>query len=746
MTSQRYVFQFSLCFLNHMFQSKHNLQGLSGLTKGLAAARGVLIQFIFCFSILLMAHAVCAQEICNNGVDDDGDLLIDLNDAANCACGAGTPANAIIPNPSFEAFDCVPEFYSQVNCLENWVQATSGTSDFYLNSNGGLWNPVIPIPVPDGAGIGGFHSYNQVFGNMTFTTNEYLGTCLLSPMEAGVTYTLELDVAGIAWNPFQNAIGDIFFGALDITLFGSAACPTTNAEWLIQTDADPLMWECPVGVNDWTELGHASHAADGTWQTITIQFTPDTDIQAIMIGGPCNIPNDFTPAPQGALPYFYIDRLVLSVNESAPEITATGGFCSDDMILTAALTGGTPESFQWYREGIALPGQTSAELDVSALNLSPGFFQVTIVNQDGVCSQAEILLEEPDFVQPALTVEPGQGCAPLTVNFAVQSDPAELVSQTWEFGADGATSDDPNPSFTYTEPGWYDVTLTVVGANGCATTAEFQQLIQVLEIPEVQIAADPEVVCVNDPVEFTATGLTTGVCNWDFGDGQESDECASTSHAYATAGTYTVIFELDLPENCPESVTAETTVTVVGSPDASFTFGPQPADAFDPEVTFTDASTGNPVLWEWQFGQNGILGGSTDQNTSFTFPALGGFYPVELVVTNEAGCADSTTALAQIVEFFSIYIPNAFTPDGDGVNDVLQVESTGLDESSFQIDVFDRWGGKVFSSEDPHEAWIGNRQGGEYFLPDGIYVYRVKARPLNSLESVLYEGSILLMR
>ncbi|MFN9800652.1 MAG: PKD domain-containing protein, partial [Bacteroidota bacterium] len=311
---------------------------------------------------------------------------------------------------------------------------------------------------------------------------------------------------------------------------------------------------------------------------------------------------------------------------------------------------------------------------------------------------------------------------------------------------DGATSDDPNPSFTYTEPGWYDVTLTVAGANGCAATAEFQQLIQVLEIPEVQIAADPEVVCVNDPVEFTATGLTTGVCNWDFGDGQESDEFASTSHAYATAGTYTVIFELDLPENCPESVTAETTVTVIGSPDASFTFGPQPADAFDPEVTFTDASTGNPVLWEWQFGQNGILGGSTDQNTSFTFPALGGFYPVELVVTNEEGCADSITAVVGIVEFFSIYIPNAFTPDGDGVNDVLQVESTGLDESSFQIDVFDRWGGKVFSSEDPHEAWIGNRQGGEYFLPDGIYVYRVKARPLNSLDSVLYEGSILLMR
>jgi gliding motility-associated-like protein len=732
-------------FTNHMFQPKHNLPGLSVLTQGPDAVRAVLIQLSLFFGMLLIAHGVCAQEICNNGVDDDGDALIDLNDTADCECGVAL--NEVIPNPSFEEFDCVPNFFTQMNCAENWVQATSGTSDFYLNSNGGFWTPVIPAPVPDGSGLCGFHSYEQALGNITYTTNEYIGTCLLSPMEAGVTYTLQMDVAGIAWNNFQNALGDIFFGALDITLFGSATCPAPNADaWLIPTDADPLNWKCPVGVNDWVELGHASHAANGSWETITIQFTPDTDIQAIMIGGPCDMPNDFTIVNPVVLPYFYIDHLVLSSNAAVSDITAAGGFCSDDVILTATLTGGAPESFQWYAEGIALVEQTSAELEVSALNLNPGVFQVTIVDEDGNCSQAEILLEEPGFVQPALTVEPSTGCAPLTVNFFIESDPANLASQSWEFGFNDGSSDAPNPTFTYTEPGFYDVTLTVVSLEGCSVTAVYTSLISVSEIPEVTFTIEPNEVCAGAPVQFIGGDAALGNCSWDFGDGEESAECPSTSHIYEEAGVYTVTLSIDLPENCPDFVSESATITVLEVPEAAFTFGPQPADAFNPEVTFSDASSGEPVSWEWQFGQEGILGSSTGQNTAFSFPGLAGFYPVQLTVSNESGCTDSTTALVEIVEFFSIYIPNAFTPDGDGINDVLQVQSTGLDESAFEIDVFDRWGGKVFSSTDPDQPWLGNRNGGEYFLPDGVYAYRVKARPLNSLDSRYYEGCILLIR
>ena len=733
-----------------MFYIHSTTSGSFGPGSWFSAFRTAIVCCVLILSATLSSNVARAQlqEICNNGIDDDGDGLVDINDILDCACGQESTVASLIPNPSFEENNCIPTFPSQLSCANGWEQATAATTDYFLNVEGGLWDPAIPLPVPDGNGVAGFFVFKSVQptgfgGEDTIPYLEFLGGCLLSPMLAGVQYTLQMDVVGSSWDGLNS--NGVYYGPLDITLYGSSACP----DWPLVFDGDTPQTSCPIGLDTWTVLGEVSYTADATWQTVTIQFTPTSDVQAIMIGGPCDIPDDFLVDffVSSPYPYFWVDNLILNTSSSfGSSISSLGNICTDDLILTADFGNGEGDAYQWYAEGLALPGQTAASLEYSQLNLPAGLYQVISENPDGTCSQAEISVEEPDFVQPALTLDPGQGCAPLTVNFAVQSDPAELASQTWEFGVDGATSDDPNPSFTYTEPGFYDVTLTVVSNEGCSLTAVYSTLISVLEIPEVTFTIEPDEVCVGSPVQFTGGDVAAGICSWDFGDGEESDECPSTSHTYEEAGIYTVTLSVALPDNCPESVSGSSTITVFAAPEAAFTFGPQPADAFNPEITFSDATTGNPVSWEWQFGEGGALGISSVQNTSFSFPSLGGFYPAQLLVTNEAGCADSTTALVQIVEFFSIYIPNAFTPDGDGVNDVLQVEFTGLDESSFQIDIFDRWGGKVFSSEDPHEAWIGNRQGGEYFLPDGVYAYRVEARPQNSLETLQYEGSILLIR
>ncbi|MFN9394083.1 MAG: hypothetical protein ACK57W_12265, partial [Flavobacteriales bacterium] len=233
-------------FFKTMFNFLFQFSDMRGVLHGLSGTRATWLSFVVILMMLLLPDGACAQEICNNGVDDDGDMLIDLNDAANCACGAGAPANAIIPNPSFEEFTCVPNFFSQLDCAVGWVQATLGTSDFYLNVNGGFWPPSIPMPVPDGVGLGGFLSFGQTMGNVTFNTNEYLGTCLMTPMEAGVTYTLQLSVAGIAMDPADGTSGDIFFGALDITLFGSSECPPGGEWWFLQTDPNnPINQACP---------------------------------------------------------------------------------------------------------------------------------------------------------------------------------------------------------------------------------------------------------------------------------------------------------------------------------------------------------------------------------------------------------------------------------------------------------------------------------------------------------------------
>src|SRR5690554_4135249 len=82
---------------------------------------------------ILFGNVLIGQEICDNGIDDDGNGLIDLNDTA-CDCeGFGVPQNipSLIPNPSFEDRNCCPSSFSQLSCADTWIQATTATSDYF---------------------------------------------------------------------------------------------------------------------------------------------------------------------------------------------------------------------------------------------------------------------------------------------------------------------------------------------------------------------------------------------------------------------------------------------------------------------------------------------------------------------------------------------------------------------------------------------------------------------------------------
>lgn len=100
---------------------------------------------------------------------------------------------------------------------------------------------------------------------------------------------------------------------------------------------------------------------------------------------------------------------------------------------------------------------------------------------------------------------------------------------------------------------------------------------------------------------------------------------------------------------------------------------------------------------------------------------------------------DST--LVEIIDYH-FYIPNAFTPNEDGNNDQFYV--VGPDTDSFQFQIFNRWGQIVFQSFDISTRWIGNDINGNYYLPDGVYIYRMKA----TIDTEIFEetGHVLLIR
>ena len=160
------------------------------------------------FLMLVCIGTMCAQEICTNGVDDDNDGLIDLNDSEDCACTSVSSVTSLLPNPSFEQYDCLPIVLGELSCADTWEQATIASTDYFLNVPGGLWDEIIPLPLPDGVGVGGFviSSYPIDEDGTEATYNEYIGGCLLAPMEAGVEYTIQMSLAGSSWDGGFNSV------------------------------------------------------------------------------------------------------------------------------------------------------------------------------------------------------------------------------------------------------------------------------------------------------------------------------------------------------------------------------------------------------------------------------------------------------------------------------------------------------------------------------------------------------------
>ncbi|MFZ4785677.1 MAG: gliding motility-associated C-terminal domain-containing protein [Flavobacteriales bacterium] len=444
--------------------------------------------------MLVCIGSISAQEICTNGIDDDNDGLIDLNDTEDCSCTSVSSITSLIPNPSFELYDCLPQTFGELSCADTWEQATPATSDFFLNTPGALWDGVIPLPVPDGQGVGGFiiSAYPMDITISDFTIyNEYIGGCLLAPMEAGVEYTIQMNVAGSSWDGTTSE--GVYYGPINITIFGSTACP----EWPVALDPFGFELGCPDILNEWTELGYTSYSADATWQTVTIQFTPTTDIQAIMIGGPCELPADFNVdfINHQAYPYFWIDNLILNESSLFSSIETTGGYCTEDLTLLGT-SDTLAEYFQWYYDGVALPDQTNDQLEWSDLNLSEGLYQFIAFQNDSICAGSQIEVSLPAPILPEIQASPLSGCEPLTVQFN-NVTPTPSIGCQWDFG-DGNTASECNPTHVFSEDGLYSINISVTFENGCTYDSTYQQYIEVFPLPQAVFTASPQPTTINN--------------------------------------------------------------------------------------------------------------------------------------------------------------------------------------------------------------------------------------------------------
>lgn len=242
--------------------------------------------------------------------------------------------------------------------------------------------------------------------------------------------------------------------------------------------------------------------------------------------------------------------------------------------------------------------------------------------------------------------------------------------------------------------------------------------------PEVNALGDKVNGCNPVNVNYFTTTTNTGFGSWNFGDGSSSQNGLSANHTYTVPGTYTAVFTYTDNAGCLDTTIAASAVTVYSVPVAAFDASPDITTVVDGNVEFTNNTSNLPNnTYGWDFGG---LAYSYDVNPSYLFTVSGEFF-VTLVATSPEGCQDTESKKVTINPDVVLYVPNAFTPGGDGLNDEFQIflPPTGVDFSTFTLTVYDRWGEVVYKTNDVTKSWNGAKNNSGEIMKQDTYVYKI---------------------
>lgn len=264
-------------------------------------------------------------------------------------------------------------------------------------------------------------------------------------------------------------------------------------------------------------------------------------------------------------------------------------------------------------------------------------------------------------------------------------------------------------------------TYSCVIADACNTphdTATFTVVVNPL--PVITFTGDTLSGCAPWCVDFTGSSNPAIVsCYWGFGDNSTASG-VTASHCYMSAGTYDVTLHVTDVNGCKDSTTTTNFVNVFPNPTAGFNLiSPNPATLVEATIAFDDVSTGGDTCY-WDFGDGNLLTSIGCGDVSHNYADTGAYH-VQQIVVNQFGCSDTVYYDVYIIPNTSLYVPNTFTPNGDGKNDMFFAFGEYVD--NFHMMVFDRWGNLIFESNDILKGWDGKANGGKYLAQIDTYVW-----------------------
>ncbi|MEP7321352.1 MAG: PKD domain-containing protein [Saprospiraceae bacterium] len=310
-------------------------------------------------------------------------------------------------------------------------------------------------------------------------------------------------------------------------------------------------------------------------------------------------------------------------------------------------------------------------------------------------------------------------CSSLPVQFKDKSFGVQTPIKTWKWDfMDGEIGSGKNSNHLFKKPGNYPVKLIVTDGKICKS--EIVKNLVYFPAPEVlDVLPDKFRACVPANIHFQNLSLpldTSYQVDWDFGDGTHSAGLHA-DHTYDKPGSYSIAISIKAPSGCVSKETFPAFVKVQEGPDADFTYNPEIITTLKSVVNFSNQSKG-AISYSWNFGDNSV---SAITNPIHHYTDTGKFNIV-LVALHENGCIDTASKTLEVLLNISYFLPNAFSPNNDGVNDIYVGNGAILGMQDFKMSIYNRWGEVVFLSEDPFGGWNGRKQNNGPVEPNGVYI------------------------
>lgn len=279
-------------------------------------------------------------------------------------------------------------------------------------------------------------------------------------------------------------------------------------------------------------------------------------------------------------------------------------------------------------------------------------------------------------------------------------------------------------------------TVEVTDANGCKKTSPAFAFIA-HPYPVVSFTNDTSRTCEITNIHFFSQTISQpgATFQWSVGDSVFSN-MVNPSLVFSVPGTYPIKLVVANPFGCTDSLIKNVPVFFYPLPVAKFKADPMMTNIYSGPVQFTDESD-YAVNWKWVFGLGDTL---FEQNVSHYFSDIGEF-PVKLIVENISGCVDSAEQTIVVNPF---WLPNAFTPNNDGRNEVFFDPGFNMDYSGFKLRIFNRWGQMLYQSDSPSSPWDGS-DGRGGLAPQGTYVYSLSVTTKGGKRHD-YNGTVTLLR